>query len=309
MVALASVEQSLFQRILADQCDCDARLEAIFLVGAPRTGSTVLYQAVCNRFGMPFVANLTNDLFASTPIIGFTIQKAAPIAIPFNSRFGKTEGAFQPSEGSALMRHWFGSGDPPALKAATVRAELEQHFVDTIRAVAVLFGSPLVFKNAWNCYRVPYLARTLPNAHFIWIRRDIGDAAKSDLDARYQTKGDPSLWNSALPPNIEKLRCLPPALQVVENQFAFNTALRDSLQCLDRERWMEVWYEDFQLDPESVLSRIGKLLDQLPRSGAPTIKLAPSNEWSLGSADIVAIDDYLYQWKSRFDEDRRHDRS
>ena len=307
MVPFASVEQSLLQGILTDKRDRDDRREAVFIVGAPRTGSTVLYQAVCNRFGMPFVANLTNDLFASTPIIGFTIQKAAPIKIAFNSRFGKTEGAFQPSEGSALMKHWFGSGDPPALNAATIRAGLEQHFVDTIRAVAILFGSPLVVKNAWNCYRVPCLARTLPKAYFIWIRRDIGDAAKSDLDARYQTKADPTLWNSALPPNIEELRRLSPPLQVVENQYAFNVALRDSLQYLARERWMEVWYEDFQLDPEGVLSRIGKFLNQLPRSGAPITRIVPSRKWRLAAADAEAIDDYLGQSQSRFDQDRHPD--
>ena len=173
----------------------DAGIETIFILGAPRTGSTLTYQAVCSRFGLPYIANFTNDYFSSIPIVGLALQKTISVDVAFGSHFGKTDGPFQPSEGSRLMVHWFGTGDPPALKAATIRAGLKQHFVDTIRAAAAIFAGPLVIKNAWNCYRVPCLARTLPAARFIWIRRDIADAAKSDLGARYKTKGNPKISN------------------------------------------------------------------------------------------------------------------
>jgi hypothetical protein len=303
--ALEALERSLFDTLSYNSRQAD--LEAVFIMGAPRTGSTLTYQAVCSRFGLPYVANVTNDCFATTPIVGLALQKAIPVEIVFDSRFGKTDGPFQPSEGSGLMVNWFGAGDPPASKASIIRTGLEEHFLLTLQAAAVLFAAPLVIKNAWNCFRVPCLARLLPKARFIWIRREIGDAAKSDLDARYKTKGDPGVWNSALPPNIDELRKLAPPLQVVENQYAFSDALRGSLRSLPRDRWMEIWYEDFQLDPEGVLSRIGIFLNQSPRSGAPTTRIVPSRKWNLRSADERAIETYLHQSKSRFEEDRCRD--
>ena len=97
------------------------------------------------------------------------------------------------------------------------------------------------------------------------------------------------------------------SLQVVENQYAFSDALRGSLRCLPRDRWMEIWYEDFQLDPEGVLSRIGIFLNQSPRSGAPTTRIVPSRKWNLRSADERAIETYLHQSKSSIEEDRCRD--
>jgi hypothetical protein len=303
---LEAIERSLFDAVLAirSQHDGNADVETVFVLGAPRTGSTLMYQAVCSRFGLPYVANITNDRFSSTPIVGFALQKALPVDVAFDSRFGKTDGPFQPSEGSGLMVHWFGSGDPPALKAATIRAGFEQHFVDTLRAVAALFAAPVVIKNAWNCFRIPCLARTLPKARFIWIRRDIADAAKSDLDARYKTKGDATSWNSALPPDVAKLRKMPPAIQVVENQHAFNQAIRDGLERFASDRWVAIWHESFQRDPDTELKRVGALISRAPRADAPKIRFAPNGRWSIDHSEERAIDEYLDRNSERFAGDR-----
>ena len=38
----------------------------VFIVGSPRTGSTLLFQLLVLRLGLPFVSNLTNDLLVGT---------------------------------------------------------------------------------------------------------------------------------------------------------------------------------------------------------------------------------------------------
>jgi len=301
-----ALERLVFEAITAncEKHSGEADVEAVFVLGAPRTGSTLMYQAICSRFGLPYIANITNDRFPSTPIIGIALQKAFPVHIAFDSRFGKTKGPFQPSEGSALMMHWFGKGDPPGLKSATFRAGLEQHFIDTIWAAAALFAAPLVIKNAWNCFRVPCLARTLPEARFIWIRRDIADAAKSDLDARYKTKGDPTAWNSATPTNINELRRMPVAAQLIENQHAFNNVIRDNLKSFATGRSLEIWYEDLQHDPDRVLARVGAALGRRARPDAPKIDLLQGGSWKIERADGQAIDAYLAQHRDRLASDR-----
>ena len=286
-----TVERLLFETLLPNgQYN---RPNAVFILGAPRTGSTVLYQALCSRWVLPYISNFTNSHFAQTPIVGLTIQKALPADISFVSRYGKTSGALQPSEGSALLSRWFGGGHPSAVVSHTILEGMSEHFLSTLSAAETLFQRPLVIKNPWNCFRIRYLAGTLPHARFVWIRRDIAAAAKSDLAARYATKGSPNAWNSATPANVEELRRLPPTQQVVENQREFNAAIGDDLKTHAAGRWAAVCYEGFCRDPEGTLEDLARALGLTPVANPPPMALRPVGDWELPIADETAIDSYV----------------
>ena len=65
------------QNILLEAVRTEERVNprSVFVLGAPRTGSTWLYQAICGGLELPFISNLTNDLFPDAPIVGLAIQK------------------------------------------------------------------------------------------------------------------------------------------------------------------------------------------------------------------------------------------
>lgn len=276
-----------------------SRPSPIFILGAPRTGSTLLYQALCSRFALPYIANLTNDRFARTPIVGLAIQKSVPRAIDFRSRYGKTDGPFQPSEASAVMSHWFGGGHPSQLVSSSIRDGAETHFKMTLAGAEAMFKAPLLMKNPWNCFRIRYLARALPKARFIWIRRDIAESAKSDLSARYATKGSPQIWNSATPANVDSLRTLPPTAQVVENQHEFSRAIAEALKESAGNRWAEAWYEDFCADPDGQVARLGAFLNLAPSPTTAPINVVHEKRRDLEVDDVDAIDSYLMEHAER----------
>lgn len=102
----------------------------------------------------------------------------------------------------------------------------------TLAAVEAVTGKPQLMKNAWNCFRLPDLARRFPGAGFIWLRRDVRAAAESDFAARYAVQGDALTWNSATPANVDELRRLSPEGQVLENQYEFSRAISDAAEWL-----------------------------------------------------------------------------
>ena len=291
MDCFRDVEKAAFNSLLVGKSVREAA--TLFVLGAPRTGSTILYQALCSRFELPYIANLTNEYFSQTPIIGLSIQKSLPVDILFTSRYGKTEGAFQPSEGSAVMAHWFGGGHPSALVSNTILKGMTDHFLKTLLAAECLFGRPLIIKNAWNCFRIPFLAEALPDAQFIWIRRNIADAAKSDLAARYAIKGSPELWNSATPANVEELRRLPPAQQVVENQRAFNATIGEDLMSHAKGRWTQVWYDEFCQHSTKVLNDLAAALELPLHTSRSKVEVAATGVWRLSIAEETMIDAYI----------------
>lgn len=237
----------------------------IFILGSPRTGSTLFYQGVVRYLKLPYFTNYANQLFPRHPVVAALIHRQLQdsINIEFTSAYGKTDGAFQPSEASAVMRNWFGGDHPSQVNSVRTVPGKEDHLVRTVAAYHRLFGAPVVIKNAWNCFRIACLAQLLPRAFFVWIRRDLMPSALSDLAARYVVQGDPQAWNSATPANVAELRKLPHWAQVVENQYEYAQAIGSGLQQHAAGRHAEVWYEDYLRDPTATLTALANAMGEL----------------------------------------------
>jgi LPS sulfotransferase NodH len=250
------------QAHILDTYNMDEHPEALFILGAPRTGSTLLYQMIVSCFDLPFLSNMTNDMLADVPIVGVALQKSMQTPISFHSKYGKTNHPQEPSEASAVMMQWFESGHPSQSVATDFKSETEQHMQRTFAASLRLFKAPLVIKNAWNCYRIQAITKVLPKAKFIWICRDIRASALSDLNARQTTKHDLNSWNSATPSNYKYLLKRPVHEQVVENQFEMNTAIKTGLKSHAQNGWVKLFYEDVISDPDAALAQIAGLLQR-----------------------------------------------
>lgn len=305
--SIAGLEADLFETLLgADEATVAA---PIFILGAPRTGSTILYQSLVSAFSLPFFDNLTNDRVPENPIIGLWLQAGHPRRekIASTSRFGKVAGSWQPSEASGIMTGWFGGGHPSELVSAGILPGREQHFLSTMAAARELCGRPLVIKNAWNCFRIAYLSAALPASSFIWIRRDIVAAAKSDLSARLAVQGDSRSWNSATPRNINELAALPPWRQVVENQAEFSRAIAGAGIRLGASRFVEVWYEDLCADQHGTLVRLGRECSSLQGiepdfSQNPSAVNATRADFEGASEDVALMEGFVAGNSDRLSE-------
>lgn len=237
------------------------RLPIVFLLGSPRTGSTLVYQLIVNSFGFYYFSNFVADYFAETPVVGAALERTLNPRNPvsYKSAYGKTDGLWEPSEASAIFTHWFGGGHPSQTVSAVVRPEKELHLIQTMKSIYNLTGRPILVKNAWNCFRIADLVRIFPNAHFVWIRRDIARSAISDLAARYK-RGGAEIWNSATPANYLEIQKLPYWAQVVEQQYEYNKAMQKDLSAYAKGRFYEIWYEDICADLELQLRSLGTFL-------------------------------------------------
>lgn len=236
----------------------------IVIVHAPRAGSTLLYQLLVTGFAVDYLPNVVNELTPSAPLVGLASRIALGVDAPvdFESHFGKTAGPWGPSEASSVHAAWFGGGHPSETVSASFRSrQAADAMRDTLAGARRLSGVEMVLKNAWNSFRIRAICDVLPRARFVWIRRDVVEAAASDLLARQVTKGDLHAWNSATPASVERLRSLPPWRQVAENQLAYAEAIARGLEPVSDDRWADVWYEDLVADPWELASRLADRLD------------------------------------------------
>src|SRR5690606_22671196 len=74
----------------------------VFVIGPPRSGTTLLYQLLVNRFDFIYLDNLSSK-FYSAPTVGMWLSKTVAGLAPrtstgYESAYGKTESIFGPNE-------------------------------------------------------------------------------------------------------------------------------------------------------------------------------------------------------------------
>jgi len=261
----------------------------IFILGSPRTGSTLIYQIMINLYGLFYFTNLTNNYFYKHPFLGSLLSIPFIRASGYESDHGKTVGLFGPSEGSYIFKNWFGFG-------SKLRPCKKNHIVNTFKRIHSLIHRPIVMKNAWNCFRIQALAGLFPLAKFIWIRRDIEDASYSDLTARY-LRGSPYVWNSAPPPNRQEIQGMPYWEQVVEQQYEYNKMVKTDLETFGSDSYIELWYEDLCNDLNEQTSSISSFFNlKNVEAGLPNFEMKEHN----ADTDFIKIREYVKSNVNKF---------
>ena len=90
---------------------CDvARLPLVYIVGVPRSGTTLLSQMLCGYLPVGYINNLIARFWLK-PSVGIRLSKTvlgeeARRHITLRSTHGTTEGASSPHEFGYFWRHW-----------------------------------------------------------------------------------------------------------------------------------------------------------------------------------------------------------
>lgn len=247
----------------------------IFLVGAPRTGSTVFAQALLGAYRLGYISNLMALVPRHMVRIGRLVPgSAGPLRSGIrDSRWGYVPGLRAPNEAGAVMGFWFG-------EASSSRHDDKVR--GTVRVLSSLVGGPIFFKNQSNTLRIPRILEIFPHARFVLLRRNPLLTAQSILQVRQAIHGDAGTWWSVRPPNCPGDGADP--CQEVLCQVHELERIGGATASLGQERFCEVWYEDFCREPARVLDALAGRFELAPRADGPPLP------GSLPLSDKVRVD-------------------
>jgi hypothetical protein len=238
-------------------------LPVVLVVGAPRSGTTVLMQWL-KAVGLAVPSNLAarfsmNPRFAgmlqrllSDPALGYRDELA--ISAPddgFSSTYGKTRGVLAPHEFSFFFRRFF---------PVTVGEELSPEQLaacDTAGFLAGLrrFSGPLQAPAAVKAFLIQYhlgLFHHDPAVIIIHTVRHEPDNVISLLRHRRLVAEDVNEWISVRPPEYAWLRELPPAEQVAGQVHFTNLHIGQQLDGFPQERFIRLDHGDFCRHPAAL---------------------------------------------------------
>jgi LPS sulfotransferase NodH len=251
----------LLARLAAGSDPSDSPLQhpPLFVVGAPRSGSTLLYQLLVAGFDVTYISN-RHCRFHGAPAL---VERFAPPRLPsepYVSSYGRTLGAGAPSECGEFWYRFFRKS-PQYVSLAEADPSSLQGLRAAVRALGDASGRPVVFKNLICSLRLMPIGTTLPEALFLFIRRDLLANAESLVASRRAIHGDYGAWWSAEPPGIDRLRALPPHEQVVEQVSAIEHVITADRELLGEDRFLELSYEKLCEDARGTLAEIAEFAE------------------------------------------------
>ena len=234
----------------------------IFIIGPPRTGSTLLYQLMVVYFNLGYLTNFHCKYYGSPYLAEKLLHQGSSLDDwkgDFSSYYGGTEGKKAPSECGEYWYRFF-RRRPQYVRNADVPLVNLRCLRGSVRAIGDVVEKPFIFKNLLCSLRLEPLFDTLPESLFIVVKRDLIDTASSLLRGRIQLFGDLDHWLSVEPPNITELRKLPPHEQVVEQVRGIYKLIDTNKKRIGPERFIEVAYKDLCKDTYATMIRIEDFL-------------------------------------------------
>jgi hypothetical protein len=250
----------------------EPKLPTIFVVGAPRCGTTLMMQWLANLNCFAYPTNLLSR-FYKAPYIGGLIQKLLTDPAyqyqdelfnlrgreaKFESKLGKTKGALQPNGFWFLWRRFIPNEEIRALTEAEVKRIDTEGLLTAIASIERAFRKPVAMKGKILQYNSKFMSNLLPKSIFIHVNRKLFYNAQSILESREEYYGDIKNWYGGKPPKYEKILDKSPFEQVVEQVRQTNKSIRRELADLADTRVVRVGYEDFCSEPSKIYSNLKK---------------------------------------------------
>ncbi|NEV64837.1 sulfotransferase [Thiorhodococcus minor] len=241
--------------------DGESTCPPLFILGAPRSGSTLTYQAITEYFDVAYVTAPLGYAYgfanALTRILRPWLGRPKTV---FSSDYGRIPGIFSPSEHANIWFQWFprdgqlGHYLPPSNIDFAAYSDLERN----VRSLSRIMRRPWVFKNLYLGMCAGALAQIFPDARFVIVRRDPLLIYQSVLRGRLLR---PHLeWWSVKPPRYRDWLSLPLRTQVARQIFYAEAIPIRDLTRYAPGRYTEIEYSALCKEPINCMRALAKWL-------------------------------------------------
>lgn len=268
-VLLAPFEKKLTARFT------QPRRPVVFLVGAPRCGSTLLSRLLAHTDRLAYVSNFVAR-FWRAPYLGARIEQALGIrsadreashGLPdepgYRFHFGVTEGWAGPHEFGYFWSRWFPFGKTHKLDADQIATVDRAGLLRSVASLEEVYQKPMFFKFLANTLQIEFLSELFPHSLFVICRRSPLYNAQSLALSRDELFGDRTAWFSTRPGDYHHLRRLEWHQQVVGQLASIQTDMEKGLQRVPPNRKLDVSYHNVCEHPRREVATILNLVCRL----------------------------------------------
>jgi hypothetical protein len=231
----------------------------IFIVGVPRSGTTLLYQLMARHLDVAYITNAVARYWLA-PLWALQ-HRETEARIELRSDLGRSEGDAAPHEFGWFWQY-HAPADGPHHQTESELDAFDWNFIAAeLEAIAGWAGRPLVMKSLPAVdYHIPRFARELPGSVFVHIERDPRFTAQSLLESRRKRYGDEKTWWSIRPRDLDRWIDRDPVEQVAHQIEDISRHIKQGLATLPANRSMSLHYEQLIADPAKEMEKIARFV-------------------------------------------------
>ena len=240
-----------------------SKLPLIYVVGAPRSGTTLLSQLISRHLPVGYINNLIAR-FWLRPSVGIRLSRGlfpanARSGLSLRSQHGTTSGIIEPHEFGYFWRHWLNLDQAPTHHLTSeMLAVLDANGLKNALENEILasFACPVVFKNVICGFHADFLTQLHPASLFIHISREPFASAASILKVRLERFGSYRTWWSLKPSTFPfSIQTDDPAIEVATQVLECRREINEEL-AKPGIRSFQLSYEDLCDSPHRMIMEI-----------------------------------------------------
>ncbi|GGA90289.1 hypothetical protein GCM10011369_35540 [Neiella marina] len=287
-----------------------ANWPTILIVGAPRSGTTLMLQWLSSLGLFAYPSNVMNR-FAYAPHIGALIQRMLfehqfdpsgefddlKSSVNFESLLGKSQGALATSEFQHFFRQYINHYMPAHLSDKEVNEVDWQGICQGLFSIQDVFQKPFVTKAMMAQFNLAPLCRVLKRVVIIHCQREPLCNMQSILLAREQYYGNREQWWSVKPAQYQQLLTMDCYHQVAGQVFYSNDSIAQQLT--HHSHALHIDYDQFCQNPAGFYQQLRQTLANLdyeiPADYTGVSQFKPNNRQALTKPEVSQLLD-AYQF-------------
>jgi hypothetical protein len=251
----------------------------LFIVGAPRSGTTLLYRCLALHPDAGWISNYHSRLPRFWPVAALNratrhtpdwryaawFGPAGDAAYRYGSPRARWERAYpQPVEGEAVFA---ACGIPAVWRGEPVTARQRRLAPLLARTLRAGGGEVLVSKRIGHNRRIPLLDSLLPGSRFVEVVRDGRDVVDSLLAVDWWPQAELWWWGLGATPADWVAAGRAPEEAAAEHWLAETSALREGMRGIPKDRVLRIRYEDLVASPGPTVAVVAGFAGLDPGAG------------------------------------------
>lgn len=270
---------------------------SLFIIGPPRSGSTIFYQLVSSLLDIGYVDNLAN-LSRQNPFFGMELSQLrfkGKSHQSYSSNYGRTseDGLHAPAE-ALFFYKWF-PRDRHYTEPSDLSPKQSSELCETMNGMINRIDKPLVIKNLSFSLRLQVLREFMPDSRYLLVRRDPLYTIQSVLmGMRKNNQPENKVWG-ILPRDFKELEGLDPIEMVVRQVNSIERQIYSDLKKIPDDKVLIVDYEKLGDNLDLILDEVIRLCKpSLVKKTTGTLpEIKTQNRIMLPDDEIEAIKAYI----------------